>query len=150
VTTPSEAAAPGAPNAFASRLAYAGLVPFVIAAALAWLVREDAHFYVVDALSKYAALVISFLGGIHWGLGMRQSVPSPSPFGWAVVPVLLAWIGALMPAYAGLPLLGALLIVCYLVDRRAYRAHGVATWLTLRFRLSFIAAFCCFLAAAST
>ncbi len=137
-------------NPIAKRMANLGQVPFILGALLVWLVRADAHPHVVDGLSKYAALVVALLGGVHWGLGIRQTVPSPAPFIWGAVAVLGAWLGAIMPAYAGLVVLGAMFIVCYLWDRRHYPALGAGAWLTLRFRLSAIAALCCFLAAAGT
>lgn len=137
-------------NPIAIRLGYAGLIPFVLGALLVWLVREDAHPYVVEGLSAYAAMVLSFLGAIHWGLGMRQTVPSPTPFIWGVVPALLAWIAVIMPAYAGLVVHGVMLLVCYAVDRRSYPALGASAWLTLRFRLSVGAALACFIAAKGT
>ncbi len=139
-----------APHPQALRLGYAGLAPFVVGALLVWLVRPDAHPYVTDALAKYAALIVSFLGGIHWGLGFRQAVPSPSRFAWGVVPSLGAWVAVVMPPYAGLVVLGALLIACYLVDRRVYPSHGLGAWLTLRFRLSAVASLSCFVAAAGS
>lgn len=138
------------PHPLALRLGYAGLIPFVLGALLTWLVRPDAHPYVTDALAKYAALIVSFLGGVHWGLGLRQRVPSPSRFAWAVLPMLLAWIAVVMPPYAGLAVLGALLVVCYAVDRRIYPAHGLGAWLVLRFRLSAVASLSCFIAAAGS
>ena len=55
-----------------------------------------------------------------------------------------------MPPRAGLVLHGVMLVVCYLVDRRVYPVQGAAHWLTLRFRLSAVAGFCCFLAAAGS
>ena len=143
-------AASASVNPVALRLGYAGLIPFVLGAALVWLVREDAHPYVTDGLSRYAAVVISFLGAIHWGLGFRQNIPSPAPFIWGVVPALLAWIASTMPAYAGLVVEGALLIACYVWDRRTYPALGASAWLTLRFRLSAVAALSCFIAAQGT
>lgn len=45
---------------------------------------------------------------------------------------------------------GALLVACHLVDRRLYPGYGVAQRLTLRFRLSAIAAFSCFIGAAGS
>lgn len=140
-------------NPLALRLAYAGLIPFLLGALLVWLLagyQAEAHAFVTLALSCYAALIISFLGGIHWGLGMRQTVPSPQPFIWGVVPSLLAWVAVVMPPYAGLVLHGVLLVLCYLVDRRTYPALGAGAWLTLRFRLSAVAALSCFLAAAGS
>ena len=138
------------PSTLAHRLAYAGLVPFVLGALLVWLVREDALAYAALALSGYAAAVIAMLGGIHWGLGFRQTVPSPTPFAWGAVPVVVSSIAVIMPPHAGLVIHGAMLVICYLVDRRVYPAHGLSRWLTLRFRLSAVAALCCFLAAAGT
>lgn len=146
----ARAAALAPPNPVALRLAHAGLLPFVLGALLVWLVHEEVHPYAAAALSGYAAAVISFLGGIHWGLGMRQSIPSPQPFVWGMVPALLAWVAVVMPPYAGLVLQGITLVLCYLVDRRLYPVLGAGAWLTLRFRLSGIAALSCFLGAAGS
>jgi len=63
------------------------------------------------------------------------------------VPSLLAWPGLLMPAFAGLAWLGFVLVLCYLADRTLYARAGLQAWLTLRFRLSAIAALCCFIGA---
>lgn len=139
------------PSLLARRLSHAGLLPFVIGMALIWLLGGndvDAHNFVTFALSAYAALIISFLGGIHWGFALRQSDPPASLLVWGVTPALVAWVGVLMPPYAGLVVQGTMLIVCYLVDRRVYPSVGAAAWLTLRFRLSAVAALCCYLGAA--
>ncbi|WAC74936.1 DUF3429 domain-containing protein [Roseateles sp. SL47] len=137
-------------NPIGLRLGYAGLFPFLLGAVLAWLVRDDAHFYTILGLTNYAAVVVSFLGAIHWGLAFRQAVPSPSPYVWGVVPSLMAWVASMMPPNAGLVVHGVMLIVCYVVDRRLYPALGASAWLTMRFRLSAMAALCCFLAAQAT
>ena len=139
-----------APSPHALRLGYAGLLPFVAGAALIWIVRADAHPYVAAALSAYAAVILSFLGGIHWGLGMRASAAAPSLFGWGVVPSLIAWVAVVMPPYAGLVVQGVALIGCYAVDRRVYPQHGAAAWLTLRFRLTGVASLSCFVGAAGS
>lgn len=142
-------AAPQVP-AHAARLAYAGLAPFVLGAVLVWLgMSPDAQEGLVLALSAYAALVVGFLAGVHWGFAMRD--PSAAPQHYAA-PLLLwggAWVAMVMPPHAGLVVAGVLLVATYLVDRRRYPEIGLAHWLTLRFRLSLAAAFCCFLAAAN-
>ncbi len=132
------------------RLGYAGLLPFVVGAALLWIVRPDAHPYVAVGLSAYAGAIVSFLGGIHWGLGMRAQPADPSRFGWGVVPSLVAWVAMVMPAYAGLVLLGAMLVVCYLVDRRVYPLHAAGGWLRLRWHLTLVASLSCFVGAAGS
>ena len=136
--------------ALARRLSWAGLAPFVAGALLVWLVHDEAHPYVTLALSSYAAVVISWLGAIHWGLATRRAEPPAAWLGWGVVPPLVAWVAVMMPPSAGLVVHGAMLLACYAVDRRLYPAAGVAHWLTLRFRFSAVAALSCFLGAAGT
>lgn len=132
------------------KLGYAGLIPLVGLALLVWLVARDLQAWVALALASYAALITSFLGGIHWGIGWTQLTRAPDAkvhFLWGVMPSLLAWPGLVMPPYAGLAWLGLVLIVCYLVDRRLYAQAGLGAWLTLRFRLSAVAALSCFIGA---
>ncbi len=149
----SESTSPAAsagtqPGKRALQLGYAGLLPFVLGAALIWIVRPDARIHVSTALSAYAAVILSFLGGIHWGFGIRAAADQSARFVWAVVPSLLAWIAVLMPADAGLVIHGVMLVVCYLVDRKVYPLHLAGNWLTLRFRLAGVASLSCFLGAA--
>jgi hypothetical protein len=139
-----------APGVNTLRLGYAGLLPFVIGALLLWVVRADAHAYVAIALSAYAGVIVSFLGGIHWGLGFRAPTAEPARFVWGVIPSLVAWIAIVMPPYAGLVVHGVMLVVCYLVDRRVYPTQGLQAWLTLRFRLTVVAGISCFLGAAAS
>ncbi|MEK8085137.1 DUF3429 domain-containing protein [Aquabacterium sp. A3] len=161
---PAEANGPAtaplaAPDALASSLGYAGLLPFVAGAVLTWLLSgradpEPLHF-AVQALVSYAALIVSFLGGLPWGLSMRWPAGDQAALAvraralWSGIAYsLLAWVAVLMPPHAGLVVLGALLLGCYLNDRRLYPALGAAPWLTLRFRLSSVASISCWFAAA--
>jgi Protein of unknown function (DUF3429) len=142
------------PSQTAERLAYAGLIPFVGGALLGWLFDRkddlDVHAFVMHGLSVYAATVISFIGALHWGVAMHRQGAVPAHYRWAVTPAVLAWVAALMPAYAGLVMHGALLALCYGVDRQRYPHWGLQAWLTLRFRCTVVASLCCFLAAAAT
>lgn len=147
-------------TALARTLGHAGLIPFVLLAPLPWLLTGEPQAFVAIALATYAALIVSFLGGIHWGIGWlagRQALlaggsstahhAQRNHFLWGVVPALLAWPGVLMPPFAGLAWLGFLLILCYLADRTLYARAGLQAWLTLRFRLSAVAALSCFIGA---
>jgi hypothetical protein len=145
----ADSAAP-TPSLTARRLGYAGLLPFVAGALLVWLVRDDAHPYVTLAMSAYGAVIVSFLGGIHWGFAFRQTEPPTVLLAWGVVPSLVAWLAVMMPPNAGLVLLGAMLVACYAVDRRLYPGQGAGHWLVLRFRLSAVAGLACFIAAAGS
>ena len=135
-------------------LAYAGLTPSVGLAVLLWLVDPDLHPFVALAMTGYGASIVSFLGGIHWGIGFRNvSRMHNAPlfnFGWGVVPSLLAWIAITMPAFAGLPLLAAILFLCYAVDRKTYPEVGLEEWLPMRWHLTWVAALSCLMGAAAT
>lgn len=147
------------PDELARKLGYAGLVPFVAGALFIWLlvgrIDDEPFMFVVRALTGYAALIVSFLGGIPWGLIMWRSaagMPMPDHHKRAVwtgvIYSLAAWLALLMPPHAGLVIMGVLLVACYLSDRKRYPELGVAGWLTMRFRLTCVASLSCFLAAA--
>lgn len=148
----TSATATGGPGTlpWAERLGYGGLLPFVVGALLVWLVWPEAHPYATAALSAYAAVIVSFLGGVHWGVAFTRPDPPASLFVWGVVPSLVAWVAVVMPPSAGLVIHAAMLVGCYLVDRRVYPAFGLARWLTLRFRLTAVATLSCLLGAAGT
>ena len=134
-----------------NRLTYAALLPFGLLAALLWLVNEDAHPYVATAMLMYGAVIASFLGGIQWGLAFTANEHDRNADLLAGVALtLLAWVCAMMPPYAGLPLLGLVHVGSYLIDRKTWPAQGLAEWMILRFRFTAIATFCCVMGAAAT
>jgi hypothetical protein len=137
-----------APSTLATRLGYAGLAPFVLLAALLWIVQPDLRPWLTIALTSYAALIASFLGGIHWGIAaQRPHHEQTFHYLWGITPSLIAWLALIMPAYAGLPLLAALLVICYLVDRKAYATAGWSAWLPVRLRLTSVAVLSCLIGA---
>ena len=132
------------------RLGYAGLIPFVVNALLLFWVHDDVLPLVAIALTSYAAVIASFLGGIHWGLALRENTEHRKfHLIWGVIPSLLAWVAVIMPADAGLPILAVVLMLCYLVDRKVWPRSGLRPWLTLRFRLTLVSVLSCLLGAAA-
>ena len=133
-----------------NRLGYAGLIPFILLAALMWLVDAELLPFVAIALSGYAATIASFLGGVHWGIGFMKGEATPQfHFVWGVVPSLIAWLALMLPAYAALPLFGLIVVACYAVDSKTYPAAGLASWLPMRLRLTVVATASCVLGAAA-
>jgi hypothetical protein len=138
------------PDAWATRLGYAGLLPFVGLALLAWIVHLELRDFVTTALALYAALIASFLGGLHWPLADRVARQARRlHLIWGITPALIAWVAALMPPYASLPLMAALLVLCYLVDRKTYVAAQWGAWLPMRLRLTVVATLACLIGAAA-
>lgn len=66
-------AAPGVLPPYAGALGYVGLVPFV-GCALALLTSGDPQLrHVAERLLVgYGAVILAFLGGVHWGLVLRE------------------------------------------------------------------------------
>lgn len=141
------AAAPPAPSrvpTLARALGFAGLLPQLAALALVASGDPRWSFSALSLAYAYAALILSFLGGIWWGLAARAGADAP---GWlwvaAVVPSLVAlataipWaIGAEWPG-PSLVLLGLALIAALAVDLRLVRLGLVpGWWLALRTPLS--------------
>ena len=136
------------PPVWALRLGYAGLIPFVLGAALVRLVDPALVPFTMLALAGYAATVASFIGGIHWGLAMRDTAHKRLfPYVWGTIPSVLSSIAVIMAPWAGLVVLGLLLAVCYAVDSQLYVHCHLQGWLPLRFRLTLVASLSCMVGA---
>mgnify|MGYP001052316800 FL=1 len=127
-------------------LGYGGLLPFLALTPASLL---DHHHGVVwsDALYAYGAIILSFIGALHWGLAM--SLPELTErqrsacFAWSVVPALIAWPAVLFSPPLAAPLLVFGFIAHYLQDRRLARQATLPGWyLPLRLRLTSVAVVC--------
>ena len=81
----------------AKGLSYAGLIPFYGLAGLSW-VAETGN-WALHALATYAAIVITFLGAIHWGRALDKMADSnqyPTLL-FGLMPALLGWFALLLP-----------------------------------------------------
>ena len=128
-----------APSRLAWALGIAGLFPFVAGAALQWLSPPGWRMLAASALLTYGAVIVSFLGGIHWGLAMRTATPANARLVWGVIPSLLGWLAILLDAPWGHVVLTLSLLACLAVDSVVYRHMGLAAWLPLRAVLTVVA-----------
>ncbi len=76
-------------------LSLAGTLPFIAGAATLWFGPAAYAAPALHAIITYAAVILSFLGGIQWGIGVSVSETAPksaqSLFLLSVVPSLLSW-----------------------------------------------------------
>lgn len=90
-------------------LGAAGLLPFwglAIGIGLAPLGGASAPS-LATALATYGAIIVSFLGGIRWGLATRADQRAvAAQYGVAVLPSLLAWAALALPPAWSLAALG--------------------------------------------
>jgi len=103
----------------------AGLIPFLVALGVAWFHPPWAGF-ALQVQTLYGAVILSFLGGIYWGLALTRAAA-----GWfwiSVLPSLWGW-GALLLPHAIMPfVLAAGFVLTFAIDRAAARAGWIEPW----------------------
>ena len=112
----------------AALLGLAGVLPFAVAALLSLqdgATGEWARF----ALLAYGAVILSFLGGIHWGLALAgRGSPAALDLGIGVLPSLAGWAGLLAGGTTGLLVLLAGFLAVLAVDIGLSRDGRAPAW----------------------
>jgi len=139
----------------AAALGIAGLIPFIgLGIGTIAVVSPAAADRYLYALVGYGAVILAFLGGVHWGFVLHPGTPpqglSPDErrdatrLGLGVLPSLIGWAALLTPAFA-IPDVGlAVLIAGYLavvVGEHHMRQRGLmmpSGYMTLRWVFSII------------
>ena len=111
-----------------------GAIPFVLIAItglfLEGSLREQAFF----GLATYGAVILSFLGGVHWGLAIAGFGPTGNDnvsfrrLAFSVTPSLIGWGALLLPRTAGLLVLAGAFAWLLVFDWRASRKAEVPAW----------------------
>jgi hypothetical protein len=110
-----------------------GALPFIGLAGAMPLLTGGPRSLAADALVAYGATILSFLGGIHWGLAIApQSGASrarlPARLILSVIPSLAAWVALLVADTAGLFILALAVAAMLWVDLRATRSGEAPAW----------------------
>ncbi|MHB2166851.1 DUF3429 domain-containing protein [Alsobacter sp. R-9] len=119
-----------------------GVLPFAALATAALLGLDWRYGLPHDtfrqALVGYGAVILSFLGGVRWGVGLRPGHPDRVRLlAVSVIPALAAWVALVLPRPHDL----ALLIACFLALAVAdvsmvRRGHAPGWYATLRLGLT--------------
>lgn len=139
MNTPHDAPLP----ASACWLGYGGLIPFV-GLPLLIVVDTERHDLWREALIAYGAVILSFVGALHWAFAMLLQPLQPTQrrnrYLWSTVPALLAWPALLLPAHLAAPLLVAGFVTHYVQDRILAASTALPGWyLPLRLHLTTVA-----------
>ncbi|KAF0864405.1 MAG: DUF3429 domain-containing protein [Pseudomonas protegens] len=127
-------------------LGYGGLLPFLGLALLA-VVAHGQRLLWCQALVSYGAVILSFVGALHWGFAMiapgMNAQQRHTRFIWSIVPALMGWVATLLPLSWG----GLLLIVGFFAhwwqDRQLSQVMHLPAWyLPMRLRLTIVASAC--------
>ena len=97
-----------------------------------------------DFLLSSGAVILSFLGGLHWG----RVITSPNSNGrsdsawliWSVCPSLLGWVTLLLPVKVGAMSLSLCFLAALQIDQKLFQEQVWPAWMRpLRLHLSLIA-----------
>ncbi len=136
---------------WANVLGYSGTIPFISLAVILLLDASSttpaASGLAASALYLYGAIILSFLGGLHWGrIACNPDIkPSdkwfliysviPSLMGWSSYLLSDIWWGAALMLIAGF-------IISYVIDIRLIKLGAWQSWMKpLRTNLTLIACF---------
>lgn len=118
------------PPTWAARLGWAGVVPFAAGTVFALVLPLGPAVLALSAVLAYGAAILSFLGGVRWGLAVAQVGGPATPARWinAVLPALVGWIANMMALAPGLALLTLAFVAAYFFDAAAVRDGEAPRW----------------------
>lgn len=129
-------------------LGFGGLAPFVILAALTLVGPEGWKSWVSQGLVAYGAVILSFLGGITWGLAVTRERARDPLYLASMAPFFAGWIALLVPVFVGLLLLMVAFLGALANDFLLKRAGLAPGWFfSLRLTLTAVVVACLAVAA---
>ena len=115
-------------------LTLAGAVPFVGLSVLLAIAPEGIDLGLIQyGFVTYGAVILVFLSGIHWGLGVafgrhELSKPCRILFLWSNIIALSGWLALLADFILAIPLLAVGFLMQWVMDRSLYRVNHLPHW----------------------
>ena len=128
----------------AAWLGGSGVTPFVCLSLAIPFANDALRTQLQFALIAYGAAILSFLGGIRWGIAIAEAPRTEDwllrRLGLSVMPSLIAWASLLIPAKLGSLTLVIGLGAMWLLDNFSSRAGELPPWYpSLRWPLTCVA-----------
>jgi len=132
------------PPVLVAALGYGGLIPFVGLSLLVMFGPADAMVFARGLLIGYGAVILSFVGALHWAFAMTlpglDRARKHRGYVWSVIPALMGFLAIAMDSALSLSLLIVGFALAYWQDADlANRASLPAWYPRLRAWLSTIA-----------
>lgn len=117
-------------------LGYAGLIPFLASALAAWILPYEHLLLAQSVQVAYGAVILSFMGAVHWGLAMAGTGVEGRPWramtwkrlGGSVVPALIGWLALLIFPLWGQALLFLGFVLVFLGDVTMVKLEAAPPW----------------------
>lgn len=129
-------------------LGWSGVIPFALLSTLTFVGVSDWNGTQGPFLVAYGAVILSFMGGIHWGLA--RAVPSTMSVNRqtamlivSVLPALTGWVATMFPISCALIVLSVSFLALLAFDLWSVREGGAPSWYArLRRHLTTAVVFC--------
>ena len=128
-------------------LGYLGLIPFIVSSVLVWI--PEYHHIATQSLTTYAAVIVTFIGGVHWGIAMQtlnaidndhHSVSTQ--FIFSIIPSLVAWIAVVMNQSYSLLIIAICFVLFWYIEKVFFNKTLKNWYRSLRTNLTFVATIC--------
>jgi len=112
-------------------LGFSGLIPFIGCALAVSLAPEPYKSFSLSLLLGYGAVILSFLGGVHWGLAIAPGSAQTDltkQLALSVIPSLIAWVALFLQERLALIVLALSIALVLIVDRMSVREGRAPAW----------------------
>lgn len=120
------------PPALVAALGYGGLIPFVGLAGLVMFGPADAMAFARGLLIAYGAVILSFVGALHWGFAMTlpglDRTRKNRRYIWSVIPALMGFLAIAMDSGLSLSLLIVGFALAYWQDADLANRASLPPW----------------------
>ncbi len=122
-------------------LGAAGFLPFLALSLFLTSAPGDPSSLARSMLHGYGAVILSFLGGIHWGRAIATNQVDWSVLSLGVIPSLIGWLSLPLPYETGALMLIAGFLFALACDVAATKSGRMPEWY-LRLRIPLTVAVC--------
>lgn len=112
-------------------LGVSGSVPFVALTSAIAFGPERWYGYWLMSLSYYGAVILTFVGALHWAYALKRDAPCDEAwlqYGFSVAQAVMAWLSLLFPVWTALRMQAAALLLCYVFDVAMRRIDPIPVW----------------------
>ncbi|MEN2494910.1 MAG: hypothetical protein TECD_00820 [Hyphomicrobiaceae bacterium hypho_1] len=130
---------------------WAGIIPFVASSYASVFADEIWKQYSLQIITQYGAIILTFMGGVHWGILLNKLKTSSWLYSTGIMPSLFAVVTILLPPLYAIPVLVIGLITVLICDLCFVNLKIMPIWYgRLRIQLTLVAVVCLLVALAGT
>lgn len=127
-------------------LGYLGLLPFITTTFLLYMDSDHSEAW-SHLLISYAAVILSFVGAIHWAFAMTinkvNQFERRIAFIWSVIPSLVAWVSLFINEFFALIIISLFFILNLIKDKKSLKTVDLPNWyLPMRSHLTYVVTTC--------